>query len=100
MFDNGVDETLEEVCLEIEKRYKVHFLETGIDKNHVHFLIQSVLSKSPTQIIKMLKSITVEIFRIRPEMKTQLWGGQFWTDRYYVNTGSKFGDESTISKYV
>ena len=101
VFDKGVDETLKEVCLEIEKRYEVHFLEIGTDKNNVHFLIQSGPSKSPTQIIKMLKSITArEIFRIHPEVKTQLWGGEFWTDGYYVNTVSKFEDESTISKYV
>ena len=101
MFDKGVDETLKEVCLEIEKRYEVHFLKIGTDKNHVHFLIQSVPSKSPTQIIKMLKNITArEIFRIHPGVKTQLWGGEFWTDGYFVNTVSKFGDESTISKYV
>ncbi len=96
-----VDMTLKDVCLEIEKRYEVHFLEIGTDKNHVHFLIQSVPTKSPTQIIKMLKSITArEIFKIHPEVKTKLWGGEFWTDGYFVNTVSKFGNESTISKYV
>jgi putative transposase len=101
VFDKAVDVTLKEVCLEIEKRFEVHFLEIGTDKNHVHFLIQSVPTKSPTQIIKMLKSITArEIFRIHPEVKAQLWGGEFWTDGYFVNTVSKFGDESTISKYV
>ena len=41
MFDKGIDETLKEVCLEIEKRYEVHFLEIGTDKDHVHFLIQT-----------------------------------------------------------
>jgi len=93
--------TLKDVCLEIEKRYEVHFLEIGTDKNHVHFLVQSVPTKSPTQIIKILKSITArEIFRIHPEVKTKLWGGEFWTDGYFVNTVSKFGDESTISRYV
>jgi putative transposase len=101
VFSKEVDMTLKDVCLEIEKRYDVHFLEIGTDKNHVHFLIQSVPTKSPTQIIKMLKSITArEIFRIHPEVKRQLWGGEFWTDGYFVNTVSKFGDEATISRYV
>ena len=69
--------------------------------NHVHFLLQSVPTKSPTSIIKMLKSITArEIFRLHPEVKKQLWGGEFWTDGYYVSTVSKHGDENTISKYV
>jgi putative transposase len=97
----AVDESLKDVCLEIEKRYEVHFLEIGTDKNHVHFLVQSVPMQSPTQIIKMLKSITArEIFRLHPEVRTQLWGGEFWSDGYFVNTVSKFGDESTISEYV
>ena len=101
VLSKAVDMTLKDICLEIEKRYEVHFLEIGTDKNHVHFLVQSVPTKSPTQIIKMLKSITArEIFRIHPEVKRQLWGGEFWTEWYFVNTVSKFGDESTISRYV
>lgn len=101
VLSKAVDESLKDVCLEIEKRYEVHFLEIGTDKNHVHFLVQSVPMQSPTQIIKMLKSITArEIFRRHPEVKTQPWGGEFWSDGYFVNTVSKFGDESTISQYV
>jgi len=29
-----------------------------------------------------------------------LWGGEFWSDGYFVNTVSKFGDEKTITEYV
>ena len=101
VFKSAVDETLKNICLEIEKRYEVKFLEIGIDKNHVHFLLQSIPTQSPPQIVKMLKSITArEIFRLHPEVKEQLWGGEFWSDGYFVNTVSKFGDETTISKYV
>ena len=76
VFSEMVDETLKDICLEIEKRYEIHFLEIGTDNDHVHFLVQSVPMKSPTQIIKMLKSITArEIFRCHPEVKKQLWGG-------------------------
>lgn len=96
-----VDKTIKEVCIEIEKRYDIKFLEIGTDKNHVHFLLQSVPRQSPTEIIKMLKSITArEVFMKHPEVKKQLWGGEFWSDGYYVNTVSKFGNETTISQYV
>ena len=101
VFTSQVDATLKAICLEIEKRYDVRFLEIGTDKDHVHFLLQSVPTKSPTQIIKMLKSITArEIFRKHPDVKKQLWGGEFWTDGYYVSTVGKHADESVISKYV
>ena len=101
VFSKAVDMTIKEICLEIEKRYEVHFLEIGTDKDHVHFLIQSVPTKSASVIIRMVKSITArEVFKKHPEVKTKLWGGEFWTDGYFVNTVSKFGDESSITKYV
>jgi putative transposase len=101
VFSEGVDESLKLVCLEISKRYEIEFLEIGTDKDHVHFLVQSVPVLSPSRIIQIIKSITGrEIFRKHPEVKKQLWGGEFWTSGYYVNTVSKFGDENSISKYV
>ena len=101
VFSESVDNTLKETCLEISKRYQIHFLEIGTDENHVHFLVQSVPTYSPTKIVTIIKSITArEVFRQHPEVKQKLWGGEFWTDGYFVNTVSKFGDEKTISKYV
>ena len=52
IFNKEVDETLKVVCLEISKKYEVHFLATEIDKDYVHFLIQSVSKYSITQEIK------------------------------------------------
>ena len=101
VFEKEVDVTLKETCLEITKRYEMNFLEIGADKDHVHFLVQSVPTYSPTRIITVIKSITArEIFKIHPEVKKWLWGGEFWSDGYFVNTVSKFGNENTISKYV
>ena len=37
VFDGEVDAVLKTVCLEIEKRYEVKFLEIGTDQDHVHF---------------------------------------------------------------
>ena len=56
---------------------------------------------SPTKIIKAVKSITAkEIFKLHPEVKDQLWGGEFWTKGCYVNTVGRHGDENTIQAYV
>ena len=90
-----------ETCFEISKRYQIYILEIVTDDNHVHFLVQSVPMYSPTKIVTIIKSLTArEVFRLNPEVKKELWGGEFWTDGYFVNTVSKFGDENTISKYV
>jgi len=83
VIDETVDQVLKEVCLEIAKRYQVEFLEIGTDKDHVHFLVQSVPTYSPTKIITMIKSLTArEVFVRAPAVKKQLWGGEFWTDGY------------------
>ena len=47
VFDKSVDEEIKVICLEISKRYEINFLEIGVDKDHVHFLIQSVPMYSP-----------------------------------------------------
>jgi len=96
-----VDEKLKEVCLEISKRYEIAFLEIGTDNNHVHFLIQSVPMYSPKKIVQTIKSITArEILKSCPEVKVQLWGGEFWSDGYFVNTIGHFGNEDTIKMYI
>jgi len=101
VFSKTVDEKIKEVCLEIGKRYEVTFLEIGVDKDHVHFLIQSVPMYSPKKIVQMIKSITArEIFRICPEVKQKLWGGEFWSDGYFINTVGQYGNENTIQKYI
>jgi len=64
VFDKAVDEVLKEVCLEISERYEMKFLEIGTDKDHVHFLVQSVPTYSVTKLVTILKSLTArEVFR-------------------------------------
>jgi REP element-mobilizing transposase RayT len=101
VFTPPVDQKLKEVCLEISKRFEIVFLEIGTDTDHVHFLVQSVPMLSPKRIVQIIKSITAkEIFRSCPEVKKQLWGGEFWTDGYFVSTVGQHGNESVIRKYI
>ena len=96
-----MDEALKAVCLDIAKRYELVFLEIGTDRDHVHFLIQSVPSYSPTKIVRIIKSLTArEIFARVPSVKKKLWGGEFWSDGYYVSTVGQHGTETTIRNYV
>ncbi len=101
VIDKEVDEVIKETCIEISKRYPIYFLEIGSDKDHVHFLIQSVPNYSPTQIARTVKSITAkEVFKRCPDVKKKLWGGEFWSDGFYVATVSEHGNEKVIANYV
>ncbi len=76
-------------------------MEIGLDDNCVHFLTQSVPVILPKQIVQTIKSITaIEIFRLHPEVKDELWGGQFWSDGYYINTVGQYANEEVIKQYL
>lgn len=101
VFDEQVDEVLREVCLDIEKRYEIKFVEIGVDKDHVHFLVQSVPTYSVTKLVTMIKSLTArEVFKRCPQVKQKLWGGEFWSDGYFASTVGRQGDEEMIANYV
>jgi len=101
IFNHDIDKKLIQVCLELAKRYEIHFLEIGADNDHVHFLIQSTPTYSPTKIVRTIKSITArQVFRLAPEVRLKLWGGEFWSDGYYINTVSRHGNENVVTEYV
>lgn len=97
----NLDQAIKDICLEIEKRYDIHFVEIGTDQDHVHFLIQSVPAISPARVAQIIKSITArEVFQKKSEVKKILRGGEFWTKGYYINTVGAKGNEAAIKNYV
>ena len=101
VFNAEVDKELRAVCLEIAKRYEIEFLEIGTHRDHVHLLVQSVPTYGVTKITTIVKSITArEVFKLCPQVKQQLWGGEFWADGYFASTVGKHGNEDMIQKYV
>jgi len=101
VIDNKVDTAIRDICLEIQKRYEIHFVEIGTDRDHVHFLVQSVPSNSVTKLVTMIKSITARhVLKSMPELKKELWGAHLWTSGFYASTVGKKGNETTIIKYV
>lgn len=98
----SVDRSMKQTCEGIELRYDwIVFLEVGADKDHVHFLIQSTPNYSPAKIITTVKSIIAKrMFAEHPEVKKQLWGGQFWSDGYFVASVGKNRSKEVIRNYV
>ena len=98
---NRVEQTIIDVGIGISERYEIYFVEIGADDNHIHFLIQSVPKTSVEVIVRTVKSIMAkEIFKIHPEVKQILWGGNFWTSGYYANTVGQYGNEEVIKRYL
>ena len=56
---------------------------------------------SPKKIVQTIKSIIArEIFKRVTSVKKALWGGEFWSKGYFINTVGQFGNEKSISEYV
>ena len=83
VLDETIDKKIKEVCLEIGNKYEIHFVEIGTDKDHVHFLIQSIPTYNITKIVTIIKSITAKkVFEAYPEIKEKMWGANLWTSGY------------------
>ena len=101
LFNAEIGEYLRDICIGISERYEITFIEIGVDKDNVHFFVQSIPMYSPTKLVKMIKSITArKMFATKPQVKEQLWGGEFWPKGYYIDTVRKHASEDVIAKYV
>lgn len=101
VISDKVKYTIFRTCQSLSERHELYFIEVGTDLNHVHFLVQSVPTHSPTQIVTIIKSnIARAVFRYNPEVKKQLWGGELWTDGYYIATVSINATEDIVANYV
>ena len=101
IIDDKIRKTIFRTCNSISESHELYFIEVGTDVNHVHFLLQSVPTYSPTQIVSDVKSIIARaVFKYHPYIKKQLWGGELWSDGYYVVTVSEANTESVVADYV
>jgi putative transposase len=96
-----VEETLQKICSFMETCYEIQFLEIGSDLNHVHFLVQSVPTMSPSRLAQIIKSITSRELKKRlPSLREELWSAAFWSSGFFINTVGHHGNEDVIRRYI
>ena len=101
LLDEKVIKIIEETSEAIEQRYEIEMEAMGMDGDHIHLLCGGHPKLSIGRIVQIYKSLTArEIFRRKPEVKKELWGGEFWSDGYYVATVGERGNWATVEKYV
>lgn len=95
------EHSLRDLCTEIEERYSIEFEQIGVDRDHVHYLLSAAPKFSPSQIARLLKSIVArEMFQRHPDLRKELWGGELWTDGFFVATVGEGGSRDVIREYV
>ena len=99
--ENKYVETFKNICKGLEERYLMKFETIGFDEDHVHFMLQSVPKYSASQLFRIVKSIIArKLFEFHPDIKKELWGGEFWSDGGYVGTVGEGINAEIIRKYI
>ncbi len=94
-------EFLKEVCVGIGERYWFEFDSIGTDGDHVHILVGAAPRYAPARVMQIIKSIIArQLFKRYPEIKQQLWGGEFWHNGGYIGTVGEGITEDIIRKYI
>lgn len=92
---------IQEIASGIEERYGMEVERLGCDGNHIHLLCGAHPKYAPGQLVRVFKSVTArELFARVRGLKKELWGGEFWSDGYYVATVGERGDWSVVERYV
>ena len=101
LLDSEVANIIRETAEGIAERHSIEMEAIGCDRDHIHVLCGAHPKLAPGRIVQIFKSITArEIFRRKPSVKRELWGGEFWTDGYYVATVGERANWDTVEKYV
>ena len=101
LLNKKVESAVVEAMKGFKERYAIEISTVGFDQNHVHILCRFLSKYSGGQVNKIIKSISGKrVFEEAPETKKELWGGEFWTDGYYISTISGKGNKEVIEKYI
>ena len=101
MLSDEITSAIKSIADEIGERYEIEFEQLGCDKNHIHILCSFHPKYSIGEVVRKFKSITArELFKRFPLLKKELWGGEFWSDGYYVSTVGEGGNWRVVERYV
>jgi putative transposase len=101
LLEETVVKIIEETAIGISGRYEIEMEALGVDSDRIHVLCGAHPKVSPGEIVRIFKSITArEVFRRYPAIKKELWGGQFWSDGYYVATVGERGNWVKVEEYI
>ena len=96
-----VKKFLEDLFPKVATAYGFEIIEKNVQPDHVHLFIAAPPRLAPADMVQILKSISAkEVFKKFPRIRNQLWGGELWSNGYFVRA---VGDKITsfvIQRYI
>lgn len=101
LLEPPITAAIKEIAAAMTERYDLWFEQIGTDNDHIHILCSFHPKYSGSDIVRMFKSITAkQLFKQFPELRKDLWGGEFWSDGYFISTISERGNWQAVEAYV
>ena len=101
LLSQKIFEFIKLLCKGIEERYYLHFDALGSDGDHLHIVVEGAPRYAPSRIMQICKSILAkEIFKQFPEIRDELWNGEFWSDGGHIDTVGDGRGLDEVRKYV
>ena len=101
LLSSDITKAIRDISTNISDRYDIIFEQLGTDNNYIHILCSFHPKISGGDLVRIFKSITArELFKRFPELRKELWGGEFWSDGYYIATVSERGNWKAVEQYV
>jgi len=98
---DDIRDRVKEVFEEISKNHDFEIDTLEVAKDHVHISLLFPPRYSISRVVGILKSISGSvIFQEHPEVKKELWGGEFWEGGYFARTVGDKVTEEVIRKYI
>ena len=92
---------LKVVFQEIAERYEFEIDTMEVKDDHVHLFLSAPPRYSPARVVQVIKSISAKmVFKEFAEVKKQLWGGEFWSDGYFVRSVGDKVTSDVIRRYI
>lgn len=96
-----VKEFLEDLFPKVAHAYGFEVIETSVQPDHVHLFVSAPPRFAPAQIVEILKSISArEVFKKFPKVKQKLWGGELWSDGYFVRAVGDKVTSTIVQRYI
>jgi len=85
----------------ISERYYLNFQAMGVERNHLHILVEAAPRYSPSRVMQICKSVSAkQLFKHFPELEEELWGGHFWSEGGHIDAVGEGYDVKEMEVYI
>lgn len=101
ILQGALAERVREMFAEIAEQYDITIDEMEVSADHEQIFCSFPSRYTIAQVVTRFKSLSGRaIFREYPQVKRQLWGGEFWEDGYFARTVGDKVTAEVIRKYI